>query len=119
MERDHGIYNVEWLTFRRDAEDSRRWAGGTTAASSGATSASRTGRWATRSTSTTGRRGSSGVHVLEHPGGGLAPWNISAHRLGESDGSVLVDGQPLIFFHHHAPASLPARCGRTVRRHDA
>ena len=43
-----------------------------------------------------------GVHVLEHPGGGLAPWNISAHRLGESEGSVLVDGQPLIFFHHHA-----------------
>jgi hypothetical protein len=42
-----------------------------------------------------------GVHVLRHPGGGLAPWNIDRHRLSCEDGRVLVDGEPLVFFHFH------------------
>jgi hypothetical protein len=42
-----------------------------------------------------------GVHVLRHPGGGLAPWNIDRHRLSREDGRVLVDGEPLVFFHFH------------------
>lgn len=43
-----------------------------------------------------------GVHVLEHPGGGLAPWNMEAHEItaGGPDAPVLVDGLPLIFFHY-------------------
>ncbi len=43
-----------------------------------------------------------GVHVLRHPGGGLAPWNTVTHRLTKRDGSVTVDGQPLIFFHYQS-----------------
>jgi hypothetical protein len=42
-----------------------------------------------------------GVHVLRHPGGGLAPWNIDRHTLRREDGRVLVDGEPLVFFHFH------------------
>jgi hypothetical protein len=42
-----------------------------------------------------------GVHVLRHPGGGLAPWNIDGHTLRSEDGQVLVDGEPLVFFHFH------------------
>lgn len=43
-----------------------------------------------------------GVHVLEHSGGGLAPWNVAGHALAEEDGNVTVDGRPLVFFHFHA-----------------
>jgi hypothetical protein len=42
-----------------------------------------------------------GVHVLRHPGGGLAPWNVDGATLRVGDGSVTVDGEPLVFFHFH------------------
>jgi hypothetical protein len=42
-----------------------------------------------------------GVHVLRHPGGGLAPWNLDQHTLRREGERVLVDGEPLVFFHFH------------------
>jgi len=38
------------------------------------------------------------VHVLQHPGVNLAPWNVAAHAIGGGR-EVLVDGRPLVFFH--------------------
>lgn len=43
-----------------------------------------------------------GLVILRHPGGGVAPWNIEAHDVGEQDGQVTIDGHPLIFYHFHA-----------------
>jgi SAM-dependent methyltransferase len=42
------------------------------------------------------------VHVLEHPGGGLAPWNVTNHELRGNRENVLVDSRPLVFFHYHS-----------------
>lgn len=60
-----------------------------------------------------------GVHVLEHPGGGLAPWNMEAHRIESTrngnNTAVTVDGLPLIFFHY----SLFRRSRRRVQLADA
>jgi hypothetical protein len=42
-----------------------------------------------------------GVHVLQHKGGGLAPWNASQYRVRARDAGIFVDEQPLIFFHYH------------------
>ncbi len=42
-----------------------------------------------------------GVLVLENPGANLAPWNMASHHLEACAGDLLVDGQPLIFFHFH------------------
>ncbi len=41
------------------------------------------------------------VHVLQHVGGGLAPWNVKQYRLRERDGQVIVDDLPLVFYHYH------------------
>ena len=41
-----------------------------------------------------------GVRVTDDAGIGPAPWNSSAHRVHEAAGRVVVDGRPLIFFHH-------------------
>src|SRR5215211_433260 len=42
-----------------------------------------------------------GVHVLEHKGGGLAPWNITGYHVRREDGTVMVDDEQLVFFHYH------------------
>lgn len=41
-----------------------------------------------------------GVVVLQHPGAGLAPWNIDRFRVSSQGRSVTVDGKDLIFFHY-------------------
>lgn len=40
--------------------------------------------------------------VVRHPGIGVAPWNVGAHEVGEREGRLTIDGQPLIFYHFHA-----------------
>ena len=42
-----------------------------------------------------------GVHVLRHPGAGLAPWNWPRFSIDVSGGGIRVDGEPLVFFHFH------------------
>ena len=97
----NGIYNVQFLTFRRDSHGMKclQW-------------------WHDRCIEwcyyrlEDGKLGDQkylddwperfeGVHVLQHKGGGLAPWNISQYELGRSGDQITVDGQPLIFFHYH------------------
>lgn len=43
-----------------------------------------------------------GVHVLEHVGAGVAPWNVKQYQLTEEGGEVAVEGSSLIFFHYHS-----------------
>lgn len=102
LEGESGTYNVEWLTFRRDPRglEALTW-------------------WRERCLEwcyyryEDGKMGDqkylddwperfAGVHVLGHPGAGLAPWNVSQYALAEHDGRVLVDGQELVFFHYHS-----------------
>jgi hypothetical protein len=40
-----------------------------------------------------------GVHIIQHPGANLAPWNVDGHVLAPHGDGVAVDGQPLIFYH--------------------
>lgn len=51
-----------------------------------------------------------GVHVLRHPGGGIAPWNVSDYTFTEDNGilslapanSAVTQKYPVIFYHFHA-----------------
>jgi len=47
-----------------------------------------------------------GVHVLEHQGGGLAPWNIRKYRIADQGGVLSVQSEnqswPAVFYHFHA-----------------
>lgn len=48
-----------------------------------------------------------GVHALRHKGGGLAPWNLTRYQLCSAGEKLLVDGEPLIFFHFHGFRMFP------------
>jgi hypothetical protein len=39
-----------------------------------------------------------GVHVLQHLGGGVAPWNVGSYRV---EAGPQVDGVPVVFYHFH------------------
>jgi Methyltransferase domain len=101
-EETSGIYNVQFMTFRRDERglEALHW-------------------WHDRCIEwcyyrlEDGKLGDQkylddwperfdGVHVLEHTGGGTAPWNAEQYAIEERDGSVLVDGRPLVFYHYHS-----------------
>lgn len=42
------------------------------------------------------------VHVLKHPGTGVAPWNYSNYQFAKSeDGRITVDGELLVYYHFH------------------
>jgi hypothetical protein len=47
------------------------------------------------------------VHVLQHLGGGLAPWNATKYFLQKLQESVYVDRDQLIFYHFHQLAIHP------------
>ena len=44
----------------------------------------------------------SSLHILQHPGAGIAPWNYSQYHFAvDVNGQITVDGAPLIFYHFH------------------
>ena len=42
------------------------------------------------------------VHILQHKGGGMAPWNIRNYQISQKNSQLFIDEDPLIFYHFHA-----------------
>ena len=43
-----------------------------------------------------------GVHVLQHRGAGVAPWNVDQFSVSTNGEEVTIDGVALIFYHFHS-----------------
>jgi hypothetical protein len=96
-----GIYNVGWLTFRRDVnalaclrwwrERCLEWCYDIVEPT----------RFADQKYLDDWPSRFAGVHVVTHKGANVASWNVLGHHLATSGDRVLVDGQALIFFHFH------------------
>jgi hypothetical protein len=112
-----GIYNVEFLTFRKtpDGLKALRW--WRERCLEWCSAVPEPGRYGDQKYLDDWPQRFAGVKVLEHPGGGLAPWNSSNYslRLAGSAG-VLVDGRELVFYHYHALRLLGTGPFRTVGR---
>ena len=94
-----GINNVGWLTFRRDepaATCLQWWRQQCLDWCSDSHTHGQYGDqkylddWPTRF---------AGVHVIEHKGANVAPWNLTTYPIHRRQGQVWVGDQPLIFFH--------------------
>ena len=97
----YGIYNVGWVSFRRDAhamtclrwwrERCLEWC----------YDRPEDGRFADQKYLDVWPSRFQKVAVLEHKGANLAPWNLANYTISTHGGRVHVDEQPLIFFHFH------------------
>lgn len=94
-----GIYNVGWVSFRRDAEGMRclRW--WRERCIEWCHDRVEPHRYADQKYLNEWSERFAGVRVLEQKGANLAPWNIASCRVSERDGRVWIDEDPLVFFH--------------------
>lgn len=102
LEALSGIYNVQFMTFRRTEsglhvlhrwhEQCLEWC----------FNRHEDGRFGDQKYLDDWPESFPGVHVLRHPGGGLAPWNAADYAIEARDGMVLIGGRPLVFYHFHA-----------------
>jgi hypothetical protein len=52
-----------------------------------------------------------GVHVVQHLGAGLAPWNAAQYHLTKNREDICVEKYPLIFYHYHGLKIHPFKIG--------
>jgi hypothetical protein len=98
----NGRYNVQWVSFRRDAhgmETLHWWRDRCIEWCFYRLEDERMGDqkyldcWTTKF---------KGVHELQHVGAGTGPWNYANYQIREHEGQVWVDDVPLIFYHFHS-----------------
>jgi hypothetical protein len=53
------------------------------------------------------------VKIIENPGVNLVYWNVANHKLSVTDGSFLVDGNPLLVFHFSSLTKIDDRSWNT------
>ena len=98
----YGIYNVGWVSFRRDENtfDCLNW--WRKQCIEWCYDREEDGRFADQKYLDGWLSRFQNVIVLEHKGANLAPWNLDNYHLRSLNGNtVMVDEQPLIFFHFH------------------
>lgn len=103
-----GVYNVGWLSFRRDEralaclqwwrERCIEWCYDTC----------EDGRFADQKYLDNWPNLFQGVVVVRHKGANLGPWNVGNYRIHWDGNRVWVDEQPLVFFHFHGLKQLNA-----------
>jgi len=95
-----GIYNVGWLSFRRDEEALAclRW--WRERCIEWCYDRVEEGRFADQKYLDQWPGRFRNVVILEHKGANVAPWNLANYRLYlREDSAIMVDEQPLLFFH--------------------
>ena len=97
----YGKFNVQWVSFRRDADGLaclKSWRDQCVEWCFAIVEDGKLGdqkyldAWPAAYTS---------FHSLRHIGAGVAPWNYPNYRFSESAGRIFVDAVPLVFYHFH------------------
>lgn len=97
----YGIYNVGWITFRRDDNGLACLHWWRARCLEWCYDRVEAGRYADQKYLDRWPELFAGVVVLQHKGANLAPWNLANFALTLADRQVLVDEQPLVCFHFH------------------
>ncbi len=101
-----GVYNVGWVSFRNDQHGLQALRWWRERCLEWCYDHVEDGRFADQKYLDDWPSRFSNVVVLSHQGSGLAPWNLSNYVLRLEENQVLVDSQPLVFFHFHGVQQL-------------
>ena len=97
-----GIYNVGWLTFRRDEQALACLTWWRERCLEWCYDRVEPGRFADQKYLDEWPRHFPGVHVIQHTGANVASWNLANYRSTRwHDGRIVLDEAALIFFHFH------------------
>lgn len=94
-----GIYNVAWVSFRRDADGLACLDYWRSACIDWCYDRVEAGRYADQKYLDQFPERFARVHELKHTGADAAPWNLSTAPLREVDGRFFAGDAPLVFFH--------------------
>ena len=101
FEKYTGVYNVAWVSFKKDAEGTKAcewWKDRVLERCSADLKGGNIGDqhylndWPERFKN---------VHVIQHTGADIAPWNVNNYKFSLREDKVYVDAQPLVFYHFH------------------
>ena len=98
----YGKYNVGWLSFRRDnqALACLRW--WRARCIEWCYDRLEDGKFADQKYLDHWTDLFGGVHVIQHKGANVAPWNVDRHPVTLREHGIFIGDEPLIFFHFHA-----------------
>jgi hypothetical protein len=96
-----GVYNVGYLSFRRDAQGLACLGWWRERCNEWCYDRVEEGRFADQKYLDDWPERFPGTVVLAHPGANVAPWNITGGKLDITGSHITVDGAPLIFYHFH------------------
>ena len=98
----NGIYNVGWLSFRRDTETLKCLQIWREQCLDWCYDAPDSDRYGDQKYLNDWPQRFERVRVIEHEGAGLAPWNWQNYSVKQRDGQLYSNGARLIFFHFHS-----------------
>jgi hypothetical protein len=103
---ENGVFNVGWLTFRRDGQGMgclNRWRD---QCLDWCFDRIEGERYADQGYLNEWPRLYSNLKIIEQKGANLAPWNVGRYKIAISGDQVLVDDDPLVFFHFQSLARI-------------
>jgi hypothetical protein len=98
---EYGLYNVGWLTFRRDPSGLSALGWWRQQCLEWCYDRLEGGRFAEQKYLDDWPRRFANVHVIEAKGADVASWNLANYTMTRRHGEVHVDDEALIFFHFH------------------
>jgi hypothetical protein len=108
-EKTSGRFNVQLLVFKRDETGMRVLNKWRSQCNEWCYYREEEGRFGDQMYLDTWPQEFDNIHILQHKGGGLAPWNIKNYELRKQGDKVFVDKYQLIFYHFHAFKLFPSK----------
>jgi hypothetical protein len=99
---ENGRFNVGWMTFRRDSDGLAALEWWRDSCIEWCFARVEDGRMGDQKYLDSFEAKFGGVHVLEHKGANVAPWNFAGYRIAERGGQIMIEEDPLIFYHFHS-----------------
>lgn len=106
-----GIYNVQFMMFRRNIEGLNALTWWRDRCIEWCYARFENGKFGDQKYLDDWKERFTGVHVIQHLGAGLAPWNAAQYNLNKNGEDIFVEEYPLIFYHFHALKIHPLKIG--------